>query len=172
MKSLTDNGTLLALGLVGVVAVAGALAPRAVAVGSRTVAPAGSLAALTPKARASLPARDFVFPEERAYPIHDARHGQLALTYVAAPSNQHRRYQVMRAVFQRYPSLLAWWNTTNAGRKDPANPNSWRTTLYQYQGSLPRLTDLSERREVEAEIEALQALVASTPRTTRPRRAA
>lgn len=172
MKNLTDNGALLALGLVGVVAAAGALAPRAVAVGSRTVAPAGSLAALTPKARASLPARDFVFPEERAYPIHDARHGQLALTYVAAPSNQHRRYQVMRAVFQRYPSLLAWWNTTNAGRKDPANPNSWRTTLYQYQGSLPRLTDPSERREVEAEIEALQALVASTPRTTRPRRAA
>ena len=220
MKAL-DNGTLLALGLVGVVAAAGAVtkrgstarrasfdvgdtvtfdagmgvtrtvfvthkdydddarAPyflgrdadgktrsgsddkvisvvRAGAKGSRTVV--GSLAALTQMDRARLPARDFVFPEDRSYPIHDYRHGQLALTYAATPSNRLRRYRVMQAVFARYPKLQAWWNTTDVGKRDPANINSWRTTLHQYQAALPRLTDPAERAETAAEIDALLSL--------------
>jgi hypothetical protein len=123
--------------------------------------------------RANLPASDFVFPADRSYPIPDRRHGQLALTYVAAPSNRMKRYRVMRAVFVRYPDLRAWWNSTSAGRHDPANVNSWRTTLYEYQALLPLLASSRasvaqahaahrEHAEVEAEIEALRALARLT----------
>ena len=120
--------------------------------------------------RQVLPASDFVFPEDRSYPIPDWRHGQLALTYVAAPSNRMKRYRVMQAVFARYSDLRAWWNETSAGKHDPANVNSWRTTLYEYQALLPRLvvsprmpaaqalTVRREHAEVEAEIEALRVL--------------
>lgn len=168
---ISDNGTLLTLGVVGLAAVAGVVAKRGapMARGSRTVV--GSLAALTELSRARLPARDFVFPEDRSYPIHDERHGQLALTYAATPSNRLRRYRVMDAVFRRYPKLRAWWNTTEVGSRDPANPNSWRTTLYQYQALLPK-ADADERADLAGEIEALRALLGQMSRTTRPRRAA
>jgi hypothetical protein len=163
MTKALDNGTLLALGATGLLVVVAQLwGPK----GSRTVLPEGSRAAFTDLSRARLPAGDFVFPEDRSYPIHDYRHGQLALTYAATPSNRLRRYRVMQAVFARYPKLQAWWNTTDVGKRDPANINSWRTTLHQYQAALPRLTDPSERAETAAEIEALLSL------TGRARRAA
>jgi hypothetical protein len=152
---MNSSGTVLVLGSVGLLAVAAALGhPK----GSRTVVHAGSLAALTELSRARLPAADFVFPEDRSYPIHDREHGRLALTFVAAPSNQIRRYRVMQAVLMRYPDLASWWNTTPTGKEDPANRNSWRTTLHQYQAALPRLTDPAERAETRAEIDALSFL--------------
>jgi len=155
MTKALDNGTLLALGATGLlVVVAQFWGPK----GSRTVLPEGSRAALTDLSRARLPASDFVFPEDRSYPIHDSRHGQLALTYAATPSNRLRRYRVMQAVFARYPKLQAWWHTTDVGKRDPANINSWRTTLHQYQAALPRLTDPAERAETAAEIDALLSL--------------
>ena len=151
----SDNGTLLALSAAGLLVVMAQLwGPK----GSRTVLPEGSGAALTDLSRARLPAGDFVFPEDRSYPIHDSRHGQLALTYAATPSNRLRRYRVMQAVLKRYPKLQAWWNTTDVGKRDPANINSWRTTLHQYQSALPRMTDPSERAETAAEIDALLSL--------------
>ena len=151
----SDNGTLLALGAAGLLVVVSQIwGPK----GSRTVLPEGSLAALTDLSRARLPAGDFVFPEDRSYPIHDYRHGQLALTYAATPSNRLRRYRVMQVVLKRYPKLQAWWNTTDVGKRDPANINSWRTTLHQYQSALPRMTDPSERAETAAEIDALLSL--------------
>jgi len=154
MTKALDNGTLLALGATGLLVVVAQLwGPK----GSRTVLPEGSRAALTDLSRARLPASDFVFPEDRSYPIHDSRHGQLALTYAATPSNRLRRYRVMQAVFARYPKLRAWWNTTEVGSRDPANPNSWRTTLYQYQALLPK-ADADERADLAGEIEALQSL--------------
>ncbi len=156
MSTPTLNpGLLYALGAVGALAAAAQLwGPK----GSRTVVPEGSLAALTELSRARLPARDFVFSGDRSYPIPDRRHGQLALTYVAAPSNRMRRYQVMVAVFARYPDLQRWWNTTPTGQADPANPNAWRTTLHLYEASLPRLTDPEERAAVSAEVDALRVL--------------
>ena len=155
MSKALDNGPLLVLGATGLLVVVAQLwGPK----GSRTVLPEGSRAALTDLSRARLPASDFVFPEDRSYPIHDYRHGQLALTYAATPSNRLRRYRVMQAVFARYPKLQAWWNTTDVGKRDPANINSWRTTLHQYQAALPRLTDPAERAETAAEIDALLSL--------------
>lgn len=188
MPARGSSGLWLSLGAAGALAVAGVVAgmtgKRAGSGfgsgrGSRTVIPSrasASRAAHVGRAagravdREILSASDFVFPEDRSYPIPDWRHGQLALTYVAAPSNRMKRYRVMQAVFARYPDLRAWWNETSAGKHDPANVNSWRTTLYEYQALLPRLVASprmpvsqvqSVRREyaeVEAEIEALRVL--------------
>jgi len=198
MPAALSSGLWLSLGAAGVLAAAGMVGQRTggfgrVSVldgasvlsrgrGSRTVIPshagrvgrAGRADPAKAKAdRQALSASDFVFPEDRSYPISDRRHGQLALTYVAAPSNRMKRYRVMQAVFARYPDLRAWWNETPAGKHDPANVNSWRTTLYEYQALLPRLTVSSrvpaalradnraayrEQAEVEDEIEALRVL--------------
>lgn len=179
------SGLWLSLGAAGVLAAVGVAKQRAGSGfgegfgsgrGSRTVIPSHASAPRAGRAagravdRSTLPASDFVFPQDQSYPIPDRRHGQLALTYVAAPSNRMKRYRVMRAVFARYPDLRAWWNETSTGKHDPANVNSWRTTLYEYQALLPRLVvsprmpvaqALAVRREqgeVEAEIEALRVL--------------
>lgn len=190
--SMASGGTglWLALGTAGALVAASALARREASAplgrGSRTVVPrglasdswapsgsrpvSGSRAALDAAARARLPASDFVFPRDRSYPIHDRDHGRLALTYAATPSNRLRLYRVMQAVFARYPDLRLWWNTTPSGKRDPANMNNWRTTLYEYQALLPRLLASArapqaqalavdrERADVAQEIEALRAL--------------
>jgi hypothetical protein len=149
------DGRVLALGTVGVLVVAAAVwGPK----GSRTLVPGGSLAALTDAARAALPAYDFVFPEDRSYPIYDHERRQKALVFAAAPSNRLRRYRVQQAVFAREPALRVWWNGTPTGQDDPANPNSWLTTLHQYQAALPRVGG-AERTDIEGEIAALTKLV-------------
>lgn len=154
------DGRVLALGTVGVLVVAAAVwGPK----GSRTLVPGGSLAALTDAARAALPAYDFVFPEDRSYPIHDHERRQKALVFAAAPSNRLRRYRMQQAVFAREPALRAWWNGTPAGQADPANINWWRTMLYQYQAALPRIS-AAERADLVAEIVALTQLSQSARR--------
>lgn len=163
----SDNGVFYALGVVGLLTVVAAVwGPK----GSRTIAPdcfpnagQGSLAALTDAERTTLPAYDFVFPEDRSYPIHDHERRQKALVFAAAPSNWLRRYRVQQAVFVREPALRAWWNGTPTGQLDPANINSWRTTLYQYQASLPRVST-AERADLVAEIAALTHLSQSARR--------
>ncbi len=155
------NGDTLALGVVTAVAVASLCVKRPS--GSRTVAPAGSLA-LDELARRRMPRADFVFPQERSFPIHDHTHGQKALIYAMTPSNEMRRYRVMRDVFERYPDLKAWWNTTEKGRIDPANRNSWQTTLLKYRALLQRTTDVAEVADLRGEIAALTDLVSTGAR--------
>jgi len=155
------NGDTLALGVVAAVAVASLCVKRPS--GSRTVAPAGSLA-LDELARRRMPRADFVFPQDRSFPIHDHTHGQKALIYAMTPSNEMRRYRVMRDVFGRYPDLQAWWNTTEKGRLDPANRNSWQTTLLKYRALLQRTTDAAEVADLRGEIAALTDLVSTGAR--------
>jgi len=106
------DGSALALGVVGGLTVA-AWAQRGL-MGSQ----AHRRGALTEISRARLPDRDFAVVEYRhgrkirKYPIHDKRHGQIALTYVMSPSNASYREEVKRAVFARYPGLRAWWKDT------------------------------------------------------------
>jgi len=123
----------------------------------------GSLA-LDELARRRMPRADFVFPQDRSFPIHDHMHGQKALIYAMTPSNEMRRYRVMRDVFGRYPDLQAWWNTTEKGRLDPANRNSWQTTLLKYRALLQRTTDAAEAADLRGEIAALTDLVSKGAR--------
>ena len=115
------DGATLTLGLVAGLALV-VVAPRGL--GSQ----AHRRGALTEISRARLADLDFAVVEfsrghkVRKYPIHDRRHGQIALTYVMSPSNASYREEVKRAVFARYPGLRGWWNSTawakaNEGRR-------------------------------------------------------
>jgi hypothetical protein len=158
-RPLADRGDALALTAVGALAI--------LAYGKGVLeAPAGSMArrgALTPQARADLPARDFAIPSERKYPINDYRHGQLALTYVASPSNIRYRYRVMLRSFLRYPSLINWWATTEAGEKEPLSAAFFRGKISEYRRKMRRQRG-GQRQQTEAEIDALQVLAESAPR--------
>ena len=65
------------------------------------------------KARRKLPPGDFVFPEERAYPIPDAYHAGLALQALIRTAGRHgtdfdsrvRALKVLRAVKRRFPGI-------------------------------------------------------------------
>lgn len=156
LKRLLDNGPALALSGLAVLALSGGVL--------RTLeGRVGSAAALTPQMRSRLPLRDFAVPQERKYPINDLRHGQLALTYVAAPSNLKYRYQVMSRVFPRYPSLINWWLTTKPGRQDGLSVAMFRRKIKEYRKRMQRQSGV-KRQQTENEIAALQLLVGMAPR--------
>ena len=156
LKNLMNNGSALALSGLAVLVLAGGV--------MRTLkGRVGSAAELTPQERSSLPLRDFAVPQERKYPINDLRHGQLALTYVAAPSNIKYRYQVMSRVFPRYPSLINWWLTTKPGRQDGLSVAMFRRKIKEYRKRMQRQSGV-KRQQTEDEIAALQLLVGMAPR--------
>jgi hypothetical protein len=72
---------------------------------------------LSERARGRLPARDFVFPAERRYPINDLYHGRLALIYVMSPSNAADRDTVVKAVLSRYPELRSFWESRFSAKR-------------------------------------------------------
>jgi len=120
------NGASLTLAVVGALAAAQVARERGLFLPFPAFAVLGSAArkgALTERARRALPDRDFAVIEVgrggkiRKYPIHDHRHGQIALTYVMAPSNAKYRERVKAAVFARYPDLRAWWGRTTKNRQ-------------------------------------------------------
>ena len=65
------------------------------------------------KVRRALPAGEFVFPEERAYPIPDAYHAGLALQALIRTAGRHgvdfdsrcRALKVLKAVRRRFPGI-------------------------------------------------------------------
>jgi len=63
--------------------------------------------ALTPKERAKLPAKAFVFPEKRAWPIHDLEHAKIALVWSTWPQHRKVAKTVRKAVFKKWPQLIA-----------------------------------------------------------------
>jgi hypothetical protein len=58
---------------------------------------------LTAAERRSLPLSDFVFPERRAYPIHDQAHANAALSQVSRWGTPEEKAKVFAAVAKRYP---------------------------------------------------------------------
>jgi hypothetical protein len=118
---------------------------------------------LTEEMRAELRSRDFAVPDERKYPIHDLRHGQLALTYVMAPSNMRYRYRVMASVFPRYPSLINWWAGTSKGLEAPLTEQLFRSKILEYRKQLAGAA-AGDRTWLEDELAALQLLVSMVPR--------
>jgi hypothetical protein len=120
------NGATLTLAVVGALAAAQVARQHGLFVPFPALAILGSASrkgALTPSQRSSLPDRDFAVLQARGgmrirkYPIHDRRHGQIALTYVMSPSNAKYRERVKAAVFARYPDLRSWWDRTNRARQ-------------------------------------------------------
>ena len=60
---------------------------------------------LSTQARKNLSPSDFVFPEERRYPIHDLAHARNALARVSAFGTPEEKKKVRAAVYRRYPEL-------------------------------------------------------------------
>ena len=120
------NGATLTLAVVGALAAAQVARQRGLFVpfpAFAVLGSAGRKGALTQQQRSRLPNRDFAIIEVRGgmkvrkYPIHDRRHGQIALTYVMSPSNAKYRERVKSAVFARYPDLRSWWSRTTKARQ-------------------------------------------------------
>ena len=60
------------------------------------------MAKLTSKQRNNLPKDDFVFPQQRRYPINDENHARAALRFSAGKSEEAA---VRKAVHARYPGI-------------------------------------------------------------------
>lgn len=119
---------------------------------------------LTDAQRDALSPRAFAIPDERKYPIHDERHGQLALVFVAAPSNKRYRYRVMARVFAKYPDLVNFWATTKPGRERPLTAALLRSELEAARNKIDRgRVKGPAKLELENEIDAMQALIRMAP---------
>lgn len=60
------------------------------------------MSALTSAQRAQIPAGDFVFPQQRAFPIHDRAHAEAALRLCGRSSIPNACAKVRAAVKARY----------------------------------------------------------------------
>ena len=60
---------------------------------------------LTYEQRMRLPARDFVFPKTREYPIQDAAHARNALARVSRFGTRYQKMEVCKKVHRRFPRI-------------------------------------------------------------------
>jgi hypothetical protein len=58
--------------------------------------------------RDKLKPKDFVFPEDRAWPIHDEAHAKTALVWATWPQYANKKELIVKAVLKRYPSLTGF----------------------------------------------------------------
>lgn len=63
------------------------------------------MAKLTTTQRNALPSSDFVFPEDRRYPIENINHARNALARVSQHGTPEEKAKVKSAVYAKYPSL-------------------------------------------------------------------
>lgn len=60
---------------------------------------------LSPKGRKHVAKKNFVFPKERKYPIHDLSHARNALARVSQHGTPSEQSKVRSAVYSKYPGL-------------------------------------------------------------------
>jgi len=60
---------------------------------------------LSPAERDKLKPTDFVFPDKRAWPIHDEKHAKTALVWATWPQYKDLKKEVVAAVLKKYPQL-------------------------------------------------------------------
>ena len=60
---------------------------------------------MSTKGRNQVADKNFVFPEDKRYPIHDIEHGRAALSMVAAHGTPEEQSKVKAAVHKKYPSI-------------------------------------------------------------------
>jgi cytochrome c len=60
---------------------------------------------LTARGREQVKDSNFVFPEQKKYPIHDMNHARAALSMVAAHGTPEEQAAVRAKVYEKYPSL-------------------------------------------------------------------
>jgi len=60
---------------------------------------------LSPAEREKLKDSDFVFKDERAWPIHDEKHAKTALVWATWPQYKDKKSAIVKAVLAKYPHL-------------------------------------------------------------------
>jgi len=60
---------------------------------------------LSPDEKKKLKDSDFIFPDRRAWPIHDEKHAKTALVWATWPQYKELKSQVVTAVLKKYPNL-------------------------------------------------------------------
>lgn len=60
---------------------------------------------MTSAERKKISDKDFVFPDERTWPIHDKEHAKIALTWASWPKHKDVASKVRSAVYKKYPEL-------------------------------------------------------------------
>lgn len=60
---------------------------------------------LTKAERDKLKNSDFVFPDDRSWPIHDEKHAKTALVWATWPQYKAKKDAIVKAVLKRYPNL-------------------------------------------------------------------
>jgi hypothetical protein len=58
--------------------------------------------------RDKLKPKDFVFPEDKAWPIHDEAHAKTALVWATWPQYANKKELIVKAVLKRYPNLTGF----------------------------------------------------------------
>ena len=74
----------------------------------------GILHEMAQATRAGLSDSDFVFPEERKFPIQSKKQAKIALTFATWPQNKKYRAKVVSAVLKRYPDLKGYGAATES----------------------------------------------------------
>lgn len=60
---------------------------------------------LSPEEKKKLKDSDFIFPDRRAWPIHDEKHAKTALVWATWPQYKDLKSQIVAAVLKKYPNL-------------------------------------------------------------------
>lgn len=101
------------------------------------------LAVLSSKERKKLPTSDFVYPDEKKYPIHDIAHGRNALARVAQNGTPEEQAKVRSAVYRKYPELKQNKEKSNMSELQIA---SARRKNHEPPGGHMKLLPLSEEK--------------------------
>jgi hypothetical protein len=60
---------------------------------------------LSSEVRDKLKDADFIFPDNRSWPIHDEKHAKTALVWATWPQYANKKDAIVKAVIKRYPHL-------------------------------------------------------------------
>ena len=55
--------------------------------------------------RDKLKDNDFIFPDNRSWPIHDEKHAKTALVWATWPQYKNKKDQIVKSVLKKYPNL-------------------------------------------------------------------
>ena len=115
---------------------------------------------LTKAQRARLPKSDFVFPERApavgSYPINVKARAMVAIQLAQLSAKGRRDLpKVKKAVFARYPSLIAWWNKNHPDKKwRGKRPQRART--YRRREEIDLAANPATRKQIEDKIAQIE----------------
>lgn len=78
----------------------------------------GKLLEMAKATREKIPRGEFIFPEKRAWPIHDKKHAKIALVWATWPQHKQVRSIVVKKVLAKYPDLKGYGAAKGKGKQE------------------------------------------------------